>query len=98
MKTLVVTDLHLGTAHKVDLMLLLTWMDSLIEKYQPERLILAGDTFELLLPAEHSEGSDLRCKSEVLQTILSVWNDLFVLWRRSRIHEIIFLTGEHDYD
>lgn len=98
MKTLVFADLHLGTADNQDKTILVPWIESVVEEYKPQRVILAGDVFGLILPIDHKRGVAQKTIPDVLRDILNTWQQLFTYWAKSDIQEFILIAGEHDYE
>ncbi len=98
MKTLIFADFHLGTENIEDLQILTCWIEEIIQKKQPDRIVFNGDTFELLLPMEQSFLIEHNRKEKVLETILDSWQQLFNVITKSNSQQLIFIPGEHDYD
>ncbi|MEK9154202.1 MAG: hypothetical protein AAB798_01900 [Patescibacteria group bacterium] len=97
MTTLVFADLHLGTANNQDAGTVIPWLRNQINQHRPGRIVFAGDTFELILPMDHRPGMNIANKVHVLQAIVETWDAFFAAVRDSTAKEIVFITGEHDY-
>ena len=98
MKSLVLADFHLGTDNIEDQGEIKDWVESTVAYIKPERVIFAGDTFELILPMEHSPEEDLRDKERVIGAIGNSWQGLFDYLRDSDVQKFVFVHGEHDFD
>src|SRR4051812_389978 len=99
MRTVVFADLHLSTANRGDKAELVPWMARVLDEERPDRLMLAGDIFELILSVDHISVNTIgHARTRMLALIIGSWPELFALWNASSVQEFVFLAGEHDYD
>lgn len=98
MKTLIFADWHLGTENTEDKPRLLGMLEKACEETRPNKIIFAGDTFELILPLEHNESILGSTKEMIVHETLAQWDEVFRYLDQQEASEIIFLSGEHDFE
>ena len=96
MKTLIISDLHLGNGGPYEIFAGQDALPAMLQEIKPDHLIINGDGIDFLLDNEPIEGLDEERALRQAQAILEHNQDLFRVMKE--IPQLTFRLGNHDVE